>query len=132
MSGDPLSELLLDAKEVNRELLARTLKNLIGIDTNSGNIVLKSKYGKLSTRHKVLVYLLGKKVSYLLEKADAEEVEPKDITQATGMPPGTVHPKLSELKEDRLISQNDDGKYYIPDHQINNSIDEIGETLKDE
>lgn len=123
--SDPLKELLLDADEVDRAQLAKALKIYLGIDSKSGRVVLKPGFKKLSTRNRVLVYLLGCKVSTILGLIDSEEVAPKEIPKETGLPEGTVYPKLKELKEDRLISQNDSSKYYVAPHQILTAIEQL-------
>jgi len=121
--NDPLKDLLLDADEVDRAQLAKALKNYLGIDSKTGRVVLKPGFKTLSTRNRVLTYLLGYKVSTLLGLIDSEEVAPKDIPNETGLPKGTVYPKLKELKEDRLISQSDSSKYYVAPHQILTAIE---------
>jgi len=125
MHQDPLSDLLLDAVEVDRERLARVLRNILGIDTKSGQVVLKSGFSQLSARNKVLAYLMGKKAAVLLGKTEIEEVSPIDIVQNTGIPSGTVNPKLRELKTIHLVSQTDASQYYIASHQMLQALAEL-------
>lgn len=127
MNQDPLTDLLLDASEVDRAQLATALGDILGIDTSSGRVVLKPGFNRLSARHKVLAYLLGRKVAMLLGKADSEEVAPKDISRETGIPSGTVHPKLKELREAHLVSQTDSSEYYVAPHQMLQALDALGE-----
>jgi DNA-binding transcriptional ArsR family regulator len=125
VAKDPLSDLLLDSDEVDRTRLADTLKDILGVDAKTGKIVLKPGYHSLKTRHKVLAYLLGMKVAVLLGKAISEPVLPKDIQDGTGLPKGTVNPKLVELKEAKLVTQDKAGKYYVAHHQIAIAIDDM-------
>jgi len=125
MNHDPLSDLLLDAVEVDRARLAGALRDILGVDVNSGRVVLNPGFSQLSTRHKVLAYLLGRKAAVLLDKAETEAVAPKDIAGETGMPPGTVHPKLKELREDRLVSQTESSEYFVAPHQLLQAISEL-------
>ena len=118
MSDDPLSNLLLDAEEIDRASLARVLHAYLGIDNNNGKIIQKASFNKLSARQKVLAYLLGKKVAKLLGKVEIELISPKDIQAETGIPKGTVNPKLRELVDNCLVSQTKEGEYYIESHQI--------------
>lgn len=122
---DPLQELLLDAQEVDRARLAKGLAGLLGVDTKSGSLVLKPGFNKLNTRQRILAYLLGRKAASLLGKLEEEPAAHKTIYSETGMPSGTVGPKTRELLEDRLVSQTDDKKYYIEQHQVMNAIDEL-------
>ena len=54
----------------------------------------------------------------LLKKTDRETVAPRDVAEQTGMPAGTVNPKLRELLSEDLISQEDSGGYYVAFHQL--------------
>lgn len=130
MNQDPLSELLLDAAEIDRARLARTLHDILGIDTESGRVVLKPGFNQLSARNKMLAYLLGRKAAMLLGKADTEATAPKDITLETGIPSGTVNPKLSELRKDHLVSQTESSEYYVAPHQLLQAIDELEKGAK--
>jgi len=125
MEQDPLSDLLLDAAEVDRARLARALRDILGVDTESGCVVPKPGFSNLSTRNRVLAYLLGKKAAMLLGKAESEAVSPKDIPGETGMPSGTVYPKLKELREARLVSQTESSAYYVASHQILKALGEL-------
>lgn len=125
MAKDPLEELLLDADEVDRTRLAEALRDVLGIDTKTGKIVQKPGYNRLKTRHKVLAFLLGIRVASLLGKAKEESVQAKEIQDETGLPKGTVNPKLMELKEAKLITQDKAGKYYVAPHQIALALDDM-------
>jgi hypothetical protein len=125
MVGDPLENLLLDAEEVDRTLLARALQGVLGIDKVTGKIIFQPGFNKLTARQKVIGYLLGKKVSKLLGKVEAEITLPKDIMEETGIPKGTINPNLRELFDERLISQTKEGEYYINSHQIHSCVSEL-------
>src|SRR5437868_2364903 len=99
MTEDPLSKLLLDSEEVDRASLARALHEYVGVDNKDGKVVLKPSFNKLTVRKKLLAYLLGKKVAKLLGKVENELTAPKEVTLQTGMPKGTVNPKLRELSQ---------------------------------
>lgn len=126
MTDDPLSELLLDADEVDRSQLAQGLRDLLGIDNKTGRVVLKPMFNDLDTRRKVLAYLMGAKVAALLGKADDEIVTPTDLSKRTGMPRGTVNPKLAQLHEDRIVSKTKSGAYYLEPHQISSALEALG------
>lgn len=125
MVEDPLENLLLDAQEVDRALLARALQDVLGIDKVTGKLILQPRFNKLSARQKVVGYLLGKKVAKLLGKIEDEGTSPKDITLETGIPKGTINPKLRELFDDHLVSQTKEGEYYVQSHQIHSCVAEL-------
>ena len=123
---DPLNDLLLDVQEVDRARLAAALKGILGIDAESGRIVMKPGFGSLNTRQKIVAYLLGRKAAGLLGKSEAEVAPFKTIQADTGMPPGTVGPKVRELHDSRIISQTNKKEYYIDQNQVLAAIEEIG------
>lgn len=125
MSQDPLADLLLDAAEVDRARLSSALSDILGIDTESGRVVIKPGFSRLSARNKLLAYLLGRKAAVLLGKVDVEAVPPKDIQRETSMPRGTVHPKLRELLQDRLVSSTESSEYYVAPPQFLQAIMEL-------
>jgi len=124
-SKDPLEALLLDAAEVDRATLAQALGGILGVDTESGRVVLKPGFNDLDTRRKVLAFLLGMKAASLLGKVETEAVTNKDIIQQTGMPTGTVNPKLKELRDRRLVSQSATGLHYVAPHQVTAAIEHL-------
>jgi hypothetical protein len=130
MNEDPLADLLLDADEVDRARLSTALRDSLGIDGKSGRVVLKPGFSRLSARGKLLAYLLGRKTAVLLNKADTEATPPRDISRETGMPSGTVNPKLRELFEDRLISLTESSEYYVAAPQVIAAIGELEKEVK--
>ena len=130
MRKDPLEDLLLNAAEVDRARLASALGESLGIDTESGRVVLKPGFSTLNSREKVLAYLLGKKAAWLLGKLETEAMTPKAISTETGMPSGTVNPKLKELRECHLVSQTDSGSYYVAPYQLLEALDALEEVGK--
>lgn len=125
MAEDPLAELLLDADEVDRTVLAQALRGVLGIDNNSGRVVLKPGFNDLDSRRKVLGFLMGAKVAKLLHKSDSEAVTPTTLSKETGMPKGTVNPTLSRLHDERKVSKTKAGSYYVAPHQVHAAVEEI-------
>jgi prolyl-tRNA editing enzyme YbaK/EbsC (Cys-tRNA(Pro) deacylase) len=123
--SDPLNELLLDADEVDRAQLAQALKGILGIDKKSGRVVLKPGFNDLDTKHRVLAFLLGAKVAHLLGVAETEAVAPKELEKQTGMPHGTVAPKLGQLIDEKLIAKTPQGGYHVAPHQVGRASDAI-------
>lgn len=125
MNQDPLMNLLLDAVEVDRARLSTALSNSLGIDVNTGQVILKPGFGGLSSRNKVLAYLLGRKAAVLLGKAEVEAATPKDVSRETSIPSGTVNPKLRELLERRVVSITESSEYYVAPPQLLPAIAEL-------
>lgn len=104
MANDPLKDLLLDADEVDRANLAQALKQYIGIDSKAGRIVLKPDFNALDARRKVLGVAGDEGCTPAGQGRGRGDCAEGLVTQ-TGMPKGTVNPKLSELRDARLISR---------------------------
>jgi DNA-binding transcriptional ArsR family regulator len=121
--SNPLEELLLDADEVDQAQLAQGLKGVLGVDRKTGRVVLKPGFNALDTRRRCLAFLLGAKVARLLQLVETEAVAPKDLQKATGMPQGTVRPKLSQLYDERIVSKTSSGSYYVDSHQVSAALE---------
>jgi hypothetical protein len=123
---NPLEGLLVDADEVNLDLLASGLRPYVAIDSKTGALHFRPDYSSLQARNKVLVCLLGQKASALLGKTESEVSTPKAVEVATGLPGGTVRGKLLELKNARLITADGPGKYRVAPHQLGRALEEVG------
>lgn len=115
MSDDPLHKLIVDDKELDREKLASLILGNLGI-SKDGVVVILPGFVDLTTKSKILCYLLAKKASKVMTLSDSESAATKEIAQKTGLPEGTVSRELFELKDMRLIA-NEQG-YFIPDYAV--------------
>jgi hypothetical protein len=122
---DPLSKLLLDATEADRALIAGALTDRVGIDGSSGRIVLLPGYGAMNARQKVLTVLLAAKAAHLLGLRDTELISVLETVATSGLPRGTVAPKLKELRESRLVGQGTDRAYYVPNALLQRVVEEL-------
>jgi hypothetical protein len=120
--NDPLRELLVDASKVDRQAIADALKERIAIDPGSGRLVLLPGYQALDARRKVLAILLARKAAVLLEVVDTEAVANKAIAELSGLAPGTAAPSVRSLKELRLVDQDADRAYFIPNARLLDAI----------
>ena len=122
---DPLSELLLDATEADRGTIANALSERIGIDANSGRIVLLPGYSPMNARQKVLAVLLATKAAHLLGLREREHSTTQEIVATSGLPRGTVAPTLKDLRESRLVGQAADRAYYVPNAVLQRVVQEL-------
>lgn len=121
--ADPLQALLVDETEIAREELASGLSPFVRL-TSSGALVLEPSFEALGARQKVLCALLALKALHLLELREKPTAGPAEISSASGIPSGTVKPRLRELASDRLVIA-DGGRYEIPNHALRRVLDEI-------
>ncbi len=112
MSPDPLERLLVDAQQIARDDLADVLAPYIGL-TKSGEVVLTEDAAALSAANRVIAVLLSLWAAHLLELRPTPGATPSDLVTLSGLPAGTVRPKLSELSRQRLVAK-DGHQYVIP------------------
>ena len=116
--NDPLRALLVDSTEVDRSRIADVLSGRVAIDSQSGRLVLLPGYTTLDARRKILAVLLAGKAAILLNLGDGKALTNKEVTDLTGLPPGTAAPGLKSLKELRLIDQDAGKAYFVPNARI--------------
>jgi hypothetical protein len=128
---DPLDELVMKSEEVEgeyRKLLADLLRPHVRIDPDTGKVYFVPHPPKLNTKQHVLVYLLAKLA--LAQKNDNLEpvASAKDVEDATGLPGGTVRPKLTELFRERVISRSEAG-YFVEAANLHKARSILEDTL---
>lgn len=126
-SADPLSKLVVNQAEVDRELLAELLTDKVAIDPGTGTFTFKHRVRKqLSKRNIVLAALLAQKALILLGAEVAEPLKPRELEPSTGIQGGTLRPILKKLTEEGIISRKSDG-YFVPNHSLEAVADLLSE-----
>jgi hypothetical protein len=112
---DPLDELVVRSEEVegeNRKILAKILLPHVQIDPEKGTIYFVKQPSNLTTKEQVLVVLLAK-LALAQKNPDITPITtPKEVEDISGLPGGTVRPKLGELIKDKIIAKSSVG-YYV-------------------
>ena len=117
--SDELESLLVSGKEIDRKLVAEILSPYLKIDKETCDIRPLSSWSDLKANIRILLYLIARKAMVALGLPLSEErASATEIMQKTGMKKGTVNPALRVLSQDRIIQQNEDRKYYVPNHAI--------------
>ncbi|MDP3901038.1 MAG: hypothetical protein Q8Q38_01745 [bacterium] len=117
---DVLKQLFTDDNDVNAEELYGLLSPFIKINQKSKNIIFLDPAIKHSLKNKIVLFLLAKKVLFLLGELETDRVRSTDIIKETGIPKGSVNPTLKLLKEAKgnsLVTTDKDG-YYITSYQV--------------
>ena len=110
-----LSDLLVDRGQLDQELLANTLGPFVGIDGNRHEIVPGEGWTSLGGPGLVIAVLLGRKAMMTLELGvEVEGLPTKELEESTGLKGNTIRPTLSRLKDQGLVRQDAQGRYYIP------------------
>lgn len=117
---DELENLLVSGKELDRKLVAGILSPYLKIDKETCNIRPLSAWDDVKAYVKILLFLIARKAMKALGLDLPEEAaSPTEIIRSTGLKSGTVHPGLRLLLGHyRVVEQNADGKYYVPNHAI--------------
>lgn len=114
---DPLEKLVVSAVEIDRELLATTLADLVQIDKDSGEIRLTRKSVKLSKKLQILTYFLARKAAKALNLVPDDPISPKELSSKLGIGGGPLRGQLAVFSKERLIA-SEKGKYWIPNYAI--------------
>ncbi|MCU1460207.1 MAG: hypothetical protein JWO37_282 [Acidimicrobiales bacterium] len=112
MGGDPLERLVVDEQTIAREELAEVLAPYVGI-TKSGGLVLTEDAATLNAATRMLAVMLALWAAEWLGLRASNGASPNELTELSGLPSGTVRPKLSELSKRRLVAKRGTG-YEIP------------------
>jgi len=129
---DPLAELMVDAADVDRARIAAALKGRIAIDRATASPVPQPKFNEWDADQKILAYLLARKAASLLGVATDEAAMPQMVTAHTGLPAGTVRPKLRAFVEGRRVSQTNAGAYFLAAPQVTHAIDALAKSRNNE
>ena len=114
-----LEELLVSAKEMDKSLVAEILEPYLRIDKDSGKIRPYGAWDELAVTKKILVYLLGRKAAKALGLGPAEEgASATQVGHDTGLKKGTVNPALRRMLDERILEQDSDLRYFVPNHAI--------------
>lgn len=115
MNNDPLKQLIVDTEELDKEKLTSLILGNLGISKN-GDVVILPGFSDLTTKSKILSFLLAKKAAKVMSLSTDDSASIKEVSQKTGLPIGTVGRELSELKQKRLVSSEQG--YLVPDYAI--------------
>ena len=115
---DKLQDLVVSTDYLT-DIQYELLKGFVRLEKKKGELYFLDAFEELRPAQKIIVVLLAFRVkSKLGLPTMLDEGSPKGIVRLTGLPPGTVKPSLRSLHKDRLVDQDEDGKYFIPDHAM--------------
>jgi hypothetical protein len=96
--------------------------------TPEGGVLIENR--GLTARHQVGLYYVGAAYAKIAGFRESDEVSNKEIVEKLGMPDGTLHPKVKELRDNHFIIPTKAG-HRINYSKIGTLFDEIGKK-KDE
>jgi hypothetical protein len=122
--ADPLAELLVDSKTVDKTRIATALKGKVAVDAETGRVVLQAGFRSLDLRQKALAFLLGRKVAVLLGTSEVERATSSEVASGTGVPPGSARPTMSSLVQEHRVTRVE-SSYELSAAQVDYAIDAL-------
>jgi DNA-binding transcriptional ArsR family regulator len=117
--SNELESLLVSGKDIDKKLVAEILSPYLKIDKDTCEIRPTSSWDSLKVNIKILLLLLARKAMIALELGLSQEpATATEIMENTGLKKGSVNPALRALYDDKMIAQNEDKEYFIPNHSI--------------
>lgn len=117
--SDELEKLLVSGKEIDKKMVAEILEPFLKIDKETCDIRPLSSWGEVKAYNKILLYLLARKAMKALGlEIDDESASATEIIQNTGLKKGTVNPALRGLFDGRVVAQDKERKYFVPNYAI--------------
>lgn len=114
-STDPIEELIVSSETIEgekRRILVDLLKPHVRLDPDTGAIHFLKYPPDLLPKHQVLVYLMAKLALAAYKPAYKASAKPKEISDATRLPGGTVRPALRRMLDERVIAQGEEGYFF--------------------
>ena len=114
-----LEALVVSGKEMDRKLVAGILAPYVLLDKDVCSIRPLENWYALKAYLKILLYLVARKAMVALGfNLPLEAASAGEVANNTGLKSGTVNPALRGLLNDRVVQQDDDGRYFVPNHAI--------------
>jgi hypothetical protein len=114
MGVEKLKKLLIDGHQIAEDLILECLDGVVALDSKTGEIYPGVNYSKLNAEGKIAAFLMARKAAHLLGLISMDAASAKEIRERSGMPMGTVNPKLRALIGKGVVAQNDAREYYMP------------------
>lgn len=114
-----LEDLVVDGRQVDRDLVASLLAPYLRIDGATCAILPQVGWSVAPNEARVLLYLVARKAMCALDlPLAAEPASPLEIERATGIPGGSVRPALKRLLKARLIVRDLALGYLVPNQAM--------------
>lgn len=114
-----LEKLLISGKEMDQKMVAEILEPYLRIDRETCDIRPLPSWSNLKANIKILLYLIARKAMKAIGLGIEEEsVSATEIVQNTGLKKGTVNPALRGLFDGRVVAQDKQRKYFVPNYAI--------------
>lgn len=99
------------------------IKQLIRL-TDDGAVLIENR--KMTSRDQIGLYYIGVAYAKVAGLRQTDQVTNKEIAERLGMPEGTVHPKIKELRDGYFIEASADG-HRINYARLGRFLDSVGQ-----
>src|SRR5689334_8806090 len=114
-----LEELLVDGRDMDRDMVATVLAPYLRIDRASGDLIPLPAWDDLPSESRVLLFLLTRRASRALGIGrGCDGASPVEIERATGIPGGSVRPALKRLLKSRTVARQVGIGYLVPNYAL--------------
>ncbi len=113
-----LEELVVDSREIDRELVATFLFPYLRIDRATAGVIPMPAWALVPNEARVLLFLVARKAMRALGISELDGAPPLEIERATGIPGGSVRPALKRLLKARLVQRDIAAGYIVPNHAM--------------
>ncbi len=122
---DPLQNLYVDKREVDRLRLFLCLKHYLRIDKQTGAPIYLDEYHELDDKEKIIVYLLFRRAVSSLGHIKKEEVGIgiRDLSQKMNM--DYDHTRDLLAKAESVVNDSNRGRYFIPSEKLEKALEEL-------
>jgi hypothetical protein len=108
-----LTDLIVTHKGLAEEELVPLLARFVRF-TEDGDLVLLSAFEELPAESRVACVVLAIKALQLVGLRTADNASPAEVCALSGLPGGTVRPKLRALLRKRQVHRDSAGRYSVP------------------
>jgi hypothetical protein len=120
--ADPLSRLVFDDADMDRQVLAGLLDGRVRLDLKRG--VFGFEHGSrdgMSKRQLVLVTLLAQTALHLLSGQYPAGLKPHEVETLTGIPGNTLRPILKVLAGRNITRRDPSGAHFVAAYGLENA-----------
>jgi len=110
-----------DADELNRN--KERAREYVRLTSDGGVIITRRG---LTARLEIALFYIGLAYAKVAGLREDDVVSNKEVVDRLGLPDGTVHPKIKELRDGHYIEQVKDGTHRIIPRRISELLDEVG------
>lgn len=127
---NPLADLYVDAREVNRERIRDAISDLIGIDTETAKPFLCEEFDSLTSKKQFTALLLYRRALLSLGELGEDETVGEDsayFADLMGVDGSTIRHASNDL--DFVVNDDEQGGYLIPPRNIQQAtsgLDSVG------